>query len=120
MSDNGISCNALNSPIVARIKRGESLPIDYNRAGESIIGWVCTMIIKKFPPDGNNDYGFAPREILPDVAAGEFPALLTSSDTKALTENGAYEVIGLLTNADTDENEQPTVRINMGQAWATI
>ncbi len=97
------------------IRQGESLPFIFDRSGVSIEGWICTIEIKRFPSDTSL---ITPRVITPDGRT--WPGFLTSDETAALDVNG-YRLIGVLTNATTNEQEQimETTRFNITDSWAT-
>lgn len=95
------------------LRKGASLPFEFDRSGETIKDWICTIKVKKFP----DDVASIDRIIPP--ARHSWPGFLTSLETDALS-NGGYRIVGLLTNAVTGEEEQivDTVRFNLGQSWA--
>ncbi len=97
------------------LRQGESLPFVFDRSGESIEGWICTIEIKRFPSDTSL---ITPRIIAP--VDRTWPGFLTSDETAALAVNG-YRLIGVLTNASTNEEEQitETTRFNVTNSWAT-
>lgn len=97
------------------IRQGESLPFIFDRSGESIEGWICTIEIKTFTSDTSL---ITPRIISPN--GREWPGFLTSDETAALPVNG-YRLIGVLTNATNNEEEQimETTRFNITDSWAT-
>ena len=96
------------------VRKGESLPFVFDRAGESIDGWVCTIEVKKVPSDSS----LITRVITPD--GDTWPGFLTSTETSALAI-GTYRLIGALTNSSTNEEEQitETTRFNITDSWAT-
>ncbi len=98
--------------------KGESMPFVFDRSGESIDGWICNIQIKKFPTDGSNDYNFVPRLVEPDTSEENWPGILTSADIVALTANGPFRLVGLLTSALTGEQEQVPLRFHVAQSWA--
>jgi len=95
------------------LRKGESLPFEFDRSGEKIENWICTIKVKKFPSDA-----VSIDRIIPPVRR-TWPGFLTSLETDALS-NGVYRIVGLLTNATTGEEEQvvDTVRFKLGQSWA--
>ncbi len=98
----------------AIVRKGESLDFVFDRGGDSIAGWICTIEVKTFPADTSV---ISPRVIAP--IDGKWPGFLTSTETDTL-EIGDYRLIGKLTNATTDEEEQQTElnRVNVTDAWA--
>lgn len=96
------------------IRKGESLPFVFDRGGESIDGWICTIEVKNFP----GDTALISRVITAD--GNTWPGFLTSTET-ALLDVGNYRLIGVLTNATTDQEEQitETTRFNVTDSWAT-
>lgn len=97
------------------IRKGESLPFVFDRSGESIEGWICTIEVKEFPSDTS---AITPRIISPD--GDTWPGFLTSDETASLPVAG-YRLIGVLKNASTNEEEQvmETTRFNITNSWAT-
>ena len=93
------------------IQKGESLPFVFDRSGNSIAGWICTINVKQFQADSSQ----VTRVIVPDGTT--WPGFLTSAETDALTPNGLYRIIGLLTNSGTNEEEQVPIRFNLTGAW---
>ncbi len=97
------------------LRKGESLPFVFDRSGESIEGWICTIEVKEFPSDTS---AITARTITPD--GDTWPGFLTSTETSALA-TGAYRLIGVLTNATTNEEEQvmETTRFKLTDSWAS-
>ena len=94
------------------LRKGESLPFEFDRGDESIAGWVCTLQVRKYPGDS----AAISRVIPPD---GEtWPGFLTQAETSALA-TGVWRMIGVLTNSVTDEEEQVPLRFNITDSWAT-
>lgn len=95
---------------ITTIKQGESFDFEFDRNGESIAGWVCTINLKKFP----DDTAIINRVITPtgDVWSGT----LTNDDTKDL-DVSQYLLIGKLTNESTGENEQDIIRFYVSKGW---
>ena len=99
---------------VTIISKGESVPFIFDRGGQSIENWICTIEVKKLP----GDVPTITREITP--SGGAWPGFLTSAET-ALLDLGLYRLNGILTNSTTDEEEQisQTTRFKVGDSWAT-
>jgi len=95
------------------IQKGESVPFVFDRGGESIDGWICTINVKRL----NTDSSSITRVIAADGTT--WPGFLTSTETDTLTVGGKpYRLVGILTNASTDEEEQVTkIRFNLTGAW---
>jgi len=96
------------------IAQGESVPFLFDRGGQSIEDWICTIEVKKLPSDAAD----ITRVITP--VDGAWPGFLTSTETTALSL-GLYRLNGILTNSTTDEEEQvtQTTRFKVGDSWAT-
>lgn len=94
------------------VRKGENLPFEFDRADESIDGWVCTVEVKKF----TSDTALISRVISPTGQA--WISFLSSTDTTALAI-GLYRLIAVLTNASTDEEEQIALRFNVTESWAS-
>lgn len=97
----------------AIIQKGESLPFVFDRSGKPIEGWVCTLVVKRFP----GDTALISRVIPPQ--GRRWPGFLTSTETNALAVLGQYRAIGLLVSATTGEQEQVPVRFHLTEAWAS-
>ncbi len=95
------------------IRQGESLDFTFDRSGESIVSWICTINVKQFP----GDTSLITRVIAPDSTANTWQGFLTQTETDAL-DPGLYMLIGILTNSSTDEEEQVPVRFNVTPSWA--
>lgn len=96
---------------IIQIRKGEHLPFSFDRGGETIEGWVCTISWKKFPADA----AIASRVITPTDCV--WSGFLTSTETAGL-DTGLYYLTAKLTNAADDEEEQPSVRFGVTEAWA--
>tara|TARA_R110000796_G_scaffold163505_3_gene280444 strand:- start:6544 stop:6858 length:315 start_codon:yes stop_codon:yes gene_type:complete len=99
----------------AKIRKGESLSFVFDRGGASISGWVCTIEVKTFPSDTS---AITARVIA--AVDDEWPGFLTSTETAGLNA-GSYRLIGILTNAATNQEEvaQQTTRFQIGESWAS-
>lgn len=96
---------------ITTIKQGESLPFTFDRDGESITGWVCTIYLKTFPSDDS----ILSRVIPPTNEA--WIDFLTQDETKDL-DITHYRLIGKLINSTDDKEEIKTLRFNVAKAWA--
>jgi len=98
------------------IQQGESLPFSFDRGGESLDDYICTIFVKEFPngsvlitrviPLGENELGEA-----------AWVGFLTSTETAALAVSLFY-LTGKLTNSLTDEEEQVPIRFKVSKVWA--
>ena len=95
------------------VRQGESIPFIFDRDGESIDGWVCTINVKQYPTDTSE----ITRVILPDTACNQWEGLLTSADVATLSQKD-YRLVGVLTNTTTGEEEQPVIRFRVTAGWA--
>lgn len=99
-----------NNP--TKIQKGSSLPFTFDRAGESIDGWTCTIYVKQYP----GDTATITRVITPTDSV--WSGYLTGTETDTLVEGTQYFLIGVLTHAVNDEEEKPPVKFYLGKAWA--
>ncbi len=97
-----------------RIQQGESLPFRFDRDGADIGGWVCTIVLKKFPPDVDLLTGVG--RVIPPVHRG-WPGFLTNSETGPLAI-GLYYLTATLINIVNNELEQIPVRVSVTTKWA--
>lgn len=96
---------------MALIKRGESLPFLFDRDGQDVSGWVCTINVSQYPGDTPE----ISRVVEP--TGNEWEGFLTSAETTALTKLGIWRLTGVLTNATTNERESVPVPFNLSEAW---
>ena len=92
------------------VRKGGSLPFEFDRDGESIDGWACTIEVKKFP-DSTADVS---RVVTPTDS--KWKGFLTPAETAAL-DVGLYHLTALLTNATTGEDEPITKRFHVARPW---
>lgn len=93
------------------VQQGESLPFAFDRNGESVTGWTCTIEVKQYPDDS----ALVSRGIALD-GNQKFSGFLTGTETGALSA-GLYYLIATLTNATTDEPEVIPVRFQVAVGW---
>jgi len=93
------------------IKQGESYSFEFDRDGESIAGWICTIYLKIFP----DDTPILSRVISPTDRT--WSGFLTQAETTALNVSH-HMLIGKITNSTTDEEEQQIDRFNVSKVWA--
>ena len=94
------------------VRKGEDFEFVFDLGGESIDGWICTINVRKF----TGDVSEITRVIVAD--GNTWPGFLTSAET-ALLDIGLFRLVGVLTNASTDEERQPLIRFNVSDSWAT-
>lgn len=96
---------------IVTIKPGKSLPFDFDRGGQDISGWTCTIEVKQFP----DDVAAISRVITP--TDGVWAGYLTATETAALG-TGQWRILAQLSNTTTDEKEVIEKRFNIGVGWA--
>ncbi len=97
-------------------QQGESIPFCFDRGGNDITGWVCTIFVKQYP----DDVATITRIIPPGVNADgdpAWPGFLTQTETNLL-DHGLWYISAKLVNASNDEEEAIPVRFNVTKAWA--
>jgi len=92
------------------IRQGGDLSFVFDRDGEEITGFICTVEVKKFPAD----IAIISR-VIPAVG-NTWPGFLTSTETAAL-DVGTYFLIAQLKNSTTDEERQIPERFQVSKAW---
>lgn len=97
---------------IIRIQKGESLPFKFDRGGESIDGWTCTITAKQYP----SDTAAINRVITPDTDDKSWSGYLTSDETNALA-TGLWYLTASLVNLSNNEMEQIPVRFGVAPAW---
>ncbi len=95
------------------VRQGESLSFTFDRDGEEISGWTCTINVKIY----SSDTSLITRTIEPDENNREWNGYLTSTETSALSV-ATYRLIGILTDSETDEEEQIVIRFRITDSWA--
>lgn len=85
-----------------QIAQGGSLPVTFDRDGESIDGWTCTIYVKQHIKDDATIV--RQLEVDPDNPL-RWSGLLTSADTSLLSV-GQWQVFANLNNASTGEARQ--------------
>ena len=91
-----------------QIKKGEYYDFSFDREGEDIAGWVCTINLKQYPDDTST----IKRTITP--TNDKWSGTLSNNDTKNLNV-GQYLLIANLTKGT--EKEVKTDRIYIGKSW---
>ena len=92
---------------------GDSIPFVFDRAGQSLDGWVCTIFVKTFP----GDVTLVDRII---TAAGTvWEGFLTSTETLAMGV-GDFRLIAKMVKAATDKRETASQvnRFRLSEAYA--
>jgi len=93
------------------IRKGGDLKFVFDREGEDISNFICTIEVKQFPDDSPL---IGPRVIPP--VGNEWPGILTSTDTDLLSV-GLFWLIAKLTNSITDEERQIPERFQVTKPW---
>ena len=93
-----------------RITPGESQDFSFDRDGDTISGWTCTITMKQFP----DDVSPISRVITPTNSVWE--GFLTTDETSALA-GGLWFLTASLVNVTTSEMEQKTVRYDVAPSW---
>ena len=100
-----------------RFQIGESADFKFDRGGDPIDGWTCTITVKKFPSGADL---IAPR-VIPPVGRA-WPGFLTNSETSSFVyagpTGGLHYLIATLVNLVDDQLEQIPVRLSVTTAWA--
>jgi len=104
-------------PAITVIRQGEDLEFVFDLNGEDISGWICTIFVKRFPADDDDEF-IIPRQIPPDGRT--WPGFLTSVETASLpvSSKSPYFLTGVLTNSSTDQERQIPRRFNVTVPWA--
>ena len=94
------------------IRRGESLLFEFDREGERIDGYVCTISVKQYPSDAP----IISRIVTPtdEVWSG----FLTHTETNLLSP-GLWIINARLVKSETDEEDAKPVRFSVTQSWDT-
>lgn len=99
------------------IRQGESLPFVFDRGGEDITGFVCTIFVKQFPGNVSSITRIIEPSVNEKTGFGQFAGFLTQTETSAL-EIGLWIINAKLVKADTDEEEAIPVRFTIVVPWA--
>jgi len=102
-------------PGMTKIHQGEDLEFRFHLDGEDITGWICTMLVKRFPKDDP----IIERVIPPREIKRDWPGFLTSTETAALDLSSVspYWIIGVLTNSSTNQQRQIPRRFHIDESW---
>jgi hypothetical protein len=101
---------------LVRIQNGESLPFKFDRDGDSIDGWTCTIFLKRFPQTTELLTGSG-RVVPPEPDLRAWVGFLTNSETDGLTPGKLYWLIAALVNLSTNEVEEVPVRVSVTKSW---
>lgn len=93
------------------IQRGESFPFVFDRGGEPIDGWLCTIFVKRYP--GNT--ASISRAITP--TNGVWSGFLTAAETTPLPISQQI-ITAKLTNASTNKAEEQSIKFYVSSPWA--
>jgi len=96
---------------LTRIQAGESLPFTFDRSGASLKDWTCQIFVKQKP----DDIRAVDRQIL-STNNFNFKGVLTSAETLNL-EDGVWQLVGLLQNIKTDEQEEIPIRFSVTKSF---
>lgn len=92
------------------VRKGRSLPFVFDRGGDSIGGWICTIKVKQYPGDAASiDRVIAPVGLT-------WPGFLTSTETAALASLGSWTLFAEINNATEDRTEYPIIRFHVAEA----
>lgn len=97
---------------IIRIQQGESLPFKFDRGGESIAGWTCTITVKQYPGDTASI-----SRVIPAVGL-EWPGFLTTTETGSLAPGLWFLTASLINLADNTLEEIP-VRFGVAKSWTS-
>lgn len=99
------------------IRQGESLPFVFDRDGEDITGYVCTIFVKQFPSNVSDITRIIEPSVNEKTGIGEWSGFLTQTETSAL-DVGLWIINAKLVKASTDEEEAIPVRFTIAVPWA--
>lgn len=92
------------------IRKGGSLSFSFDLDGDSITDWVSVIKVKQFP----DDTASVSRTI--EGVDDKWEGFLTSTETAALA-TGAWWLIAILTNSNTNEERQVPERFQVVEDW---
>lgn len=98
-------CNQMQT-----VRKGESFGFEFDRSGESIAGYECTIQVKRFPGDSPSIARTIPAK------DGKWAGSLTSTETSLLSKLGEWMVIGVITNTADDSEDQQAIRFSLAEA----
>ena len=91
------------------VPQGSSFEFIFDRSGEPIDGFVCTISVKETYSDVS---AITPRVIVP--VDDQWAGFLTQTESASLSP-GTYRLIADLAKTTTDEKEQPFVRFSIAE-----
>ena len=91
---------------------GDSIPFEFDRDGESLEGWVCTINVKVYPGDSN----LVDRVI--SATGDTWEGFRTATETLGFGA-GDYRLIATFIKASTDEQESSSKdkRFRLSEAY---
>ncbi len=92
------------------VPKGRSFAFVFDRNGQDIAGYICTINVQRFP----GDTPAITRTIEPDH--NKWSGFLTSTETAALDPAGTWMLIAAITNASDDKAEYQTIRFAISEA----
>jgi len=99
------------------IRQGESLPFVFDRGGEDITDFACTIFVKQFPADTADITRVIQPSENTETGLLEWSGFLTSTETAALAL-GLWIINAQLVKASSDEEEAIPVRFHVTIPWA--
>ncbi len=113
LANTALADAAVDSTLIEPISQGESLIFTFALIDQETPGWICTIFVREF-----TNSTVAISRVIPadDQFQNVWSDFLTSTETAALGV-GTYRLIGLLTNASTDEERQIVRRFTVSKSW---
>lgn len=111
--------SGIGNPITI-IRDGGDLPFVFDRDGESVEGYVCTVTVKQFPEIDLST--IIPDFVVPAVG-NEWPGELTPGQTQLLRASSLtvttspFYLTARITNATTNESREVPERFQLATSW---
>ena len=94
--------------------QGESVDFVFDRGGQPIDGFICTIVVKEFAADA----ALIERVVEPDEGSASWSGFLTSTETGGLPIGTTYRFMAILANAATDEQDEIETRLSITGSYA--
>lgn len=102
----------IGNPITT-IRQGGDLPFVFDRDGESIEGFICTVTVKQVPGTATSIADF-----VVEAVGNTWPGSLTPEQTADLNP-GTYYLVAKITNAANEEDRQIPERFHVTRRFST-
>ena len=112
IEDDIVQREDLGNPLVI-VSAGSTLDFVFDRDGQLVENWACTILVKKYPYEDAEV-----SRVVPLDEHQTWRGFLTQAETDSLTRRGIYRMIAVLTNSTTGEKEEIPARFQLNDPWS--